>query len=146
MMEIIEEKGIKIPNAILVSGITGTEVDEEILDFVKEYGSINRVIQIPDPSTESQKSLIVEYNSGQAVKNLQPLLPYVQEAKGNPEVSFHVAALPNVYAQKIGRDVTQTYLNELKVLAKRSGEDYAEILKEMLTHMAKLLTQHRIQS
>lgn len=37
MMEIIEEKGIKIPNTILVSGITGTEVDEEILDFVKEY-------------------------------------------------------------------------------------------------------------
>ncbi|XP_048035800.1 uncharacterized protein LOC125261230 [Megalobrama amblycephala] len=137
MMEIIEEKGIKIPNAILVSGITGTEVDEEILDFVKEYGSINRIIQIPDPSTESQKSLIVEYNSGQAVKNLQPLLPYVQEAKGNPEVSFHVAALPNVYTQKIGRDVTQTYLNELKVLAKRSGEDYAEILKEMLTHIGE---------
>lgn len=45
MMEIIEEKSIKIPNAILVSGITGTEVDEEILD----YGSINRIIQIPDP-------------------------------------------------------------------------------------------------
>lgn len=33
--------------------------------------------------------------------------------------------------------MTHTYLNELKVLAKCSGEDYAEILKEMLTHIGK---------
>ncbi|KAI2652538.1 Zinc finger CCHC domain-containing protein 12 [Labeo rohita] len=137
MMKVIEEKGIKIPNAILVSGITGTEIDEEVLDFLKEYGSISRTIPIIDPNTESQKSLIVEYNSGQAVRNLQPLLPYVQQAKNNPDISFHVTALPNIYTQEIGRDVTQTYLNELKALAERSGEDFTGILKEMLTHISE---------
>lgn len=34
-MEVIEEKGVKVPNAVLISGLTETEVDEEILDFVK---------------------------------------------------------------------------------------------------------------
>lgn len=57
-----------VPNAILISGITGTEMDEEILDFVKQYGSINRIIPVNDTSLESKNSLIVEFNLGLAVQ------------------------------------------------------------------------------
>lgn len=69
-MEVIEEKGIKVPNAVLISGLTGTEVDEEILDFVKQYGSINKIIPLSDPSLGSKRSVIVELNSGLAVQTL----------------------------------------------------------------------------
>ncbi len=77
-MEII---GVKVPNAVLISGITGTEVDEEILDFVKQYGSIHRIIPISYPSSESQESLIIEFSCGLALQTLQIILPYVQQAK-----------------------------------------------------------------
>lgn len=134
-MEVIEEKGVKVPNAIIISGITETEVDEEILDFVKQYGSINRIIPISDPCLESQKSLVVEFSSGLAVQTLQTMFPYVQHAKNNPDVSFHVTALSSVYVKKLGRNTTQTYLNELKELASRSGENFEDVLKGMLAHI-----------
>lgn len=134
-MEVIEEKGVKVPNAVLISGLTETEVDEEILDFVKQYGSINRILPLSDPSLESKRSVIVEFNSGLAVQTLQTVLPYVQQAKNNPDVSFHVTALSNVYVERLGRNTTQTYLNELKELASRSGENFEDVLKGMLAHI-----------
>lgn len=138
-MEVIEEKGVKVINAVLISGITGTEVDEEILDFVKQYGSIHKTIPISYPSSESQESLITEFSSGLALQTLQTILPYVQQAKNNPDVSFHVTALSNVYVERLGRNTTQIYLNELKDLASRSGKNFEDVLKGMLAHMHEMV-------
>lgn len=134
-MEVVEQECVKVPNAILITGITETEVDEEILDFVKQYGSINRTIPVSDTSPESKKSLIVEFNSGLAVRTLRTMLPYVQQAQDDPEVSFHVTALSDIYVQKLGETTTQTYLNELEALASRSGESFEDVLKGMLVHI-----------
>lgn len=134
-MEVVEKECVKVPNAILITGITETVVDEEILDFVKQYGSINRTIPLSDTSPESKKSLIVEFNSGLAVRTLRTMLPYVQQAQDDPEVSFHVTALSDVYVQKLGETTTQTYLNELEALASRSGESFEDVLKGMLVHI-----------
>lgn len=82
-------------------------MDEEIVDFVKQYGSINRTISISDSSSESEKSLIVEFSSGLAVQTLQTMLPYVQQAKNNPDVSFH------------------------------SGKNFEDVLKSMLAQMVR---------
>lgn len=138
-MEVIEEKGVKVPNAVLIRGVTGTEVDEEIVDFVKQYVSINRIISISDSSSESGKSLIVEFSSGLAVQTLQTMLPYVQQVKNNPDVNFHVTALSNTYVERCGRNTTQTFLNELKGLASRSGENFEDVLKSMLAQMHEMV-------
>lgn len=140
-MEVIEEKGVKVPNAVLISGLTETEVDEEVFNFVKQYGSINRIIPFSDPSLESKGSVIVEFNSGLAVQSLQTMLPYTQQVRNNPDVSFHVTALSNVYVERLGRNTTQTYLNELKELASRSGENFEDVLKGMLTHIHESVVQ-----
>lgn len=134
-MDVVEKECVKVPNAVLISGITETEVDEEILDFVKQYGFINRIIPVSDPTLESKKSLIVEFSSGLAVRTLRTMLPYVQQAQNNPDISFHVTALSDIYVQKLGKTTTQTYLKELEALASRSGESFEDVLKGMLVHI-----------
>lgn len=41
-MDICEKLGIKIPNAVLVEDATKTETDEEVIDFLKQYGRLLR--------------------------------------------------------------------------------------------------------
>ncbi len=106
---------------------------------MKRYGSIHRTIPISDPSSESHKSLIIEFSSGLALQTFQTILPYVQQAKNNPDFSFHETALSNVYVERLGRNTTQTYLNELKELASRSGENFEDVLKGMLAHMHEMV-------
>lgn len=136
-MEVIEKECVKFPNAILINGVTGTETDEEILYYVKWYGSINRTILVTDPSLETEKSLIVEFNSGLAVQTLRAELPYVQRAQNDPDVSFCVTALSDTYVQKLGKTTTQTYLSELGTLVNRSGECFEDVLKGMLAHIQR---------
>lgn len=49
-MDIFEKLGIKIPDAVLVRGITETEKDEEIIDFFRQYGSISRAVVMNEPA------------------------------------------------------------------------------------------------
>lgn len=75
-MEVFKKLGIKIPNAILISGLTETERDEEVIDFLKRYDSINRLLSVNEPSSVFDQNLITEYNSETALSTLEPLLPY----------------------------------------------------------------------
>lgn len=139
-MDVIRGKGVKIPNAVLIRGITETDKDEEIVDFLKQYGSIARLIPLADSSSVSGKSLIVEYNSGSAVHDLQPLLPRTQQSSSDSNVTYSVVGLASVYTQKAGKDITQAYLDELRAIAKSSGKGYEEVLKEMLTEISETIT------
>ena len=147
-MEVIQKNDIKVPNAVLISGITETDLDEDILDLLKRYGAVNRLICFNDPNSVSGKSLIVEYKSGKAVLDLQSLLglPHTQEFGSDPTVTYTVVALASVYTKKAGKDATQTYLDEIKAIAKSGGKGYAEVLKDMLTQISKTLTTESLES
>lgn len=135
-MDFIQKSSVKIPNAVIVDGITELAQDEEVIDFLKKYGAIQRTILVDDESSEFYKNLIVEYSSGAAVEALQPLLPYRHTLKGNPDVVYNVKTLSSVYTSKLGSRVTKTYLTELKGLAKLSGRDYEAVLKEMMMQIS----------
>ena len=111
-----------------------SDKDEEILDFLKRYGSINRTLSIDDPTTEFHTDLI-EYSHGTAVQALEPLLPYTHSFPDDPYVIYHVRALASVYTQKVGSNVTQTYLDKLKGIAKLSGKEFEEVLKEVMSQI-----------
>lgn len=120
-MDIIDNLGIKVPNAVLVCGLTESEKDEEILDFLKRYGSFKRTVKIDDPTTEFHTNLIVEYNHGTAVQALEPLLPYTHSLTGSPDITYRVRALASVYTQKVGSDVIQAYQAERNHQAQWKG-------------------------
>ena len=141
-MEIFEKLGIKLPNAVLVHGVTEvTETDdyEEVLDFLKNYGAIERSEMIKDSLSEFNHYMVVEYSSGIAVQSLKPLLPhkFVTDDKAN---TFIVQGLSDLYTENVGKTTTQSYLADLKKLAHLSGKDYREVLKDMVSQIGESIT------
>lgn len=97
-MDFIHKSGIKIPNAVIFSGVTQVaDQGKQVLDFLKKYGSIARIFSINDTSSKIYQNLIFEYSSGSALENLEPLLPYRYTMQGGPCVSYCVRALSSVY-------------------------------------------------
>ncbi|KAL7831449.1 hypothetical protein SRHO_G00309520 [Serrasalmus rhombeus] len=68
---------------------------------------------------------------------LEPMLPHTQTLSDESNSRYCVSALANVYCQKVGGSVTQTYLGELKRVAKLSGKDFEEMLKEALAQIGE---------
>ncbi|XP_070399857.1 zinc finger CCHC domain-containing protein 12-like [Nothobranchius furzeri] len=137
-MEFIANSGIKVPNAVIVSGLLGSPEDEEIIDFLKKYGSA-RLVSVTDAESEFYKNLIIEYQDGAAIEALSSLLPYTHELKENPSVRYLVQALASIYTTKVGCNVTKTYLNEIKKLAKLSGKEYEEVLRDMMSEISEAI-------
>lgn len=137
-MDFIQKSGVKIPNAVIVSGITQVaEQDEQVFDFLKEYGKIERILSVDDSLSEFYQNLIVEYSSSSAIEGLEPHLPYTYTAQGDSTIVYEIKTLSSAYATKVGSNVTKTYLAELKELAKRIGKDYGEVLKEMMSQIGE---------
>lgn len=137
-MEFVLSSGIKIPNAVIVSGVFESPDDEEVLDFLKQYGSF-RVVPVDDSTSEYFKNLIVEYESGNAMEALAPLLPYTYKLKEKPSVKYHVKVLVSVHTTKVGSSVTRSYLDEIKQLAKLSEKDFEEVLKAMMSEISEII-------
>lgn len=135
-MDIVTTESIKIPNAVLVSGLTNTEVDNEIFDFLKQYGSISRIIKVPTIDSETQA--IAEFAHGAAVKALEDnILPYRRPCTTKSEVIYYVQSLASVYTSDAGTSATNTYLSGLKDLAKLSGREFGDILREELARISE---------
>uniref|UniRef100_A0A8P4JWD8 Paraneoplastic antigen Ma-like C-terminal domain-containing protein n=1 Tax=Dicentrarchus labrax TaxID=13489 RepID=A0A8P4JWD8_DICLA len=137
-MDFIMSSGIKVPNAVMVSGLLESPEEEEIIDFLKKYGSM-RLVPVTDINSEFYKNLIIEYQDGAAIEALAPLLPYTHEHKDNPDVKYHVQALASVYTTEIGCSVTKAYLDEIKKLAKLSGRGFEEVLKNMMSEISETI-------
>lgn len=76
-MDFVQRCGVKIPNAVIVSGLTRAgDQDEQVIDFLKEYGSIKRTILVDEDESEFYQNLIVEYTHGTALGTLSGILPY----------------------------------------------------------------------
>ena len=138
-MDFVKNSGVKIPNAVIVSGITGvTEQNDEVLDFLRKYGKIERSLFVDDNLSQFYQNLIVEYSSGEDVEDLTAILPYRNRTtQGGTSVVYTVKTLSSVYATEIGGDITKTYLTELKNLAKLSGNEFEGVLKEMMSQISK---------
>ncbi|XP_054872810.1 zinc finger CCHC domain-containing protein 12-like [Amphiprion ocellaris] len=138
-MDFIEQSGVKIPNSVIVCGLTNSEKDENVLDFLKRYGSIQNVVSGNDKASEYYQNLIIEFSSGLAIEALEPLLPYKYILEEDPSIVFCVRRLASVYTAKVGEGFTRSYLSELRGLAKRSGEEYEVILKEMMSQISEAI-------
>lgn len=126
-MDIFETRGIKVPNALLIQGITKTVSDEEVLDFLKPYGSIAKTELIDDSDSVFHNSLIVEYKTGEALCALRKILPY-EFICDSSKASYDILEVSTVCAKEIGKLKTQSYVSELKNLAKLTGQDYGVVL------------------
>lgn len=132
-MDFVARLGIKITNAVIVSGVTGSEKDNEVFEYLRQYGTINRILTVDDSSSEFYQDQVVEFSSGLAVEQLAPALPYLYPSADHPGRKYCIHALPDVYTQTVGGSVTDSYLTELKGLAKLSGKDFEEVLRDVMS-------------
>lgn len=136
-MEVVQMSNVKIPNSVIISGTAGTETDEELYDFLKRYGSIQRIIPVDASEPESGKQVIVEYMYGPAMQSLLPLLPHRLNSKTQTDTTYHIRALASVYVPVASKTATQTYLSELKDIAEQTGRDFAAVLREELSSISE---------
>ncbi|XP_029947420.1 uncharacterized protein LOC115388423 [Salarias fasciatus] len=133
-METFESLGVKIPNAILVDGITESDSCDSILTFLESYGAIKQHLIINDRDSDYFGRLVVEYESGSAFASF-PSLPYTYKpGKGN---KFFIESLSDIYASEGCATKTETFMRDAKNMAKLSGKEYGEILQEMLSQIQK---------
>lgn len=136
-MDLLESLGVKIPNALLVSGFPDYDT-EEIEDFLSQYGDIDRSLPINSPDSEFHNMLIVEFKSGSAFESLEPLLPYTFKPDEN---EYCIKKLSKVYASNVGRSKTKNLLTDLKNVARLSGQDFTQVLKELMTQINETVTE-----
>lgn len=96
-MDVIQKNNVKIPNSVIVSGVTNTENDEELYDFLKQYGSIQRTIPVDPSEPESGRQVIVEFTYGTAIQSLSPSLPCRLDSESNAGTTYLIRALASVY-------------------------------------------------
>lgn len=137
-MDIVSKEDIKVPNSIIVSGLVESESDEELVEFLKKYGRIARVVRIDNPLSPYHKNAIVEYESGAAINALKPMLPYNFESPSH--ISYRIRALSGEYVPIVSSSATQNFLSELQKIAKLSGRSFEEILQEQLSECTKSTT------
>lgn len=112
-MEVVHTEGICVRNAVIISGLTHTEGDEEVLKYLSGYGSIERFIRIDDPETKFHKQLIVEFRYDSAMQSLEPSLPCTLQSPTSSDVTYSIKSLTSVYTPAASSSATQTFIEGL---------------------------------
>lgn len=140
-MDIVVRESVKVPNAVIVDEIAGDEQIDEINEFLKQFGSISRVLKVNDTKSEFFKSVIFEFNSGVSVEALDTLDPLPCIHVSDSGASYKIQSLANVYTQSVGNDTTKSYLSEIHNLAKMSGRGFADVLKDMMSQISESIKE-----
>lgn len=133
-MQVVKSENIKIQNAVLVSGLTSTELDKEALSFLEEHGPVARVVKIP--SEEKELKVIVEFQHEATVKELERHLP-LHRTTTEPGGVHHIQSLASVYSTEVSASVTVAYLTELRDVARRSSRSFEDILRAELARIGE---------
>lgn len=137
-MEIVNRENIKVQNSVIVSGITLSELDQELEACLQKYGSIKRNLLIDNPESEYHRTAIVEFVCESAMSNLEPSLPMEIQSTQDTNVVFHVRSLGSVYASAVSSSATEGYLESLQAIAQASGKSLQDVLQIELQKISVL--------
>lgn len=135
-MEIVMQESVEIPCAVVVSGLTDTDSDNEVSTYLQKYGSIKHFLHIDDPKSDFHRHIIVEFTQSTAMEALEPLLPLKLQSPTQTSTVYEVKSLASVYTLDARSKATRTYMEQLCDIAKLSGTSLEQMLKEELTHIA----------
>ncbi|KAK0141855.1 Zinc finger CCHC domain-containing protein 12 [Merluccius polli] len=130
------QESVEIPCAVVVSGLTETDSDDEVSTYLQRYGSIKRFIRVDDPKSDVHGHIIVEFTHGTAMEALEPLLPLKLQSPTQTSTVYEVKSLASVYTLDARFKATKTYMEQLYDIAKVSGISLEQMLKEELAHLA----------
>lgn len=134
-MDVVLRESVQIPHSVVVSGLTGSETDEEVSTFLQKYGSINRHIRLDDPKSDYHENMIIEFAHETAMQTLEPLLPLQFPSMTQPGIVYELKALGSVYIVDARSKATKMYMEQLSEIARLSGNSLGEMLKEELKNL-----------
>lgn len=134
-MDVIRNENVKVPNAVLVSGLSHSEADEYVFELLGMYGKIGRVLKIESPNPPFQNTAIVEYESGAATESLKYELPCSRTSPSDSSVTHHLQLLSTVLSASLGSCITSSYIAELENVARLGGIDFESLLKSELARI-----------
>lgn len=134
-MDIIRDENIKVPNAVLVRGLSHSEADDYIFEFLNTYGKISRVLKIESPTPLYQNTAVVEYESGAAIENLKHELPCSKISPLDENVTRHIQLLSTLFTASLSSSLTGSYIAELENVARLGGIDFEVLLQEELARI-----------
>lgn len=144
-MDVVLKENLKVPNCVLISGLSNTTIDDKVFEFFNKYGSISRIVAITDAQSSYCGKTVVEFEHGSAMAALESLpLPHRRSCHGDPEIVHHLQSLASVYTETCGTNTTKAYLSELKQLAKLSGKHFEDILREELSRISDSVTDQPV--
>ncbi|XP_036006814.1 uncharacterized protein LOC118566998 [Fundulus heteroclitus] len=138
-MDVFVKYGVKIPNAVLIKYATNTETDNEVADFLTGYGLMEKSEIITDSDSDFHNCIIFEFASGSALEGLREILPYVYICQ--TKVTYEIEELSVVCSELETKIKTQTYLNEMKHMAKLTGQNYTDVLKSVVSLLGQSITE-----
>lgn len=134
-MEIVARESIKISNSVIIKGLTNSDLDEEVATYLEKYGSVNRHVRIDDPNSQYHQQTIAEFNHASALETLKPLFPISVQSTAQPDITFEIKSLADVYAENT-QNVTKAYMTQLLEMANQSGHSLEDMLKEELAKLS----------
>lgn len=126
------QESIKIPDSVIISGLTKTETDNELEKYLATFGSINRVFYIGNPKSEYHGLAIVEFTHGTAMQSLSPLLPLLYNSPTKSEVTYNLCSMASMYSPLACSSATKSDIEELQAIAKLTGKPFEILLQEEL--------------
>ncbi len=138
-MEIVKRENVNVQNAVIVSGLTLSDPDQELETCLMKYGSIKQNLVIDDPNSEHHRSAIMEFSYDSAMQKLKSSLPMSIRSTLDDNVVFHVRSLGSVYTSATSSNVTEGYLENLQAIARDSGKTLQEVLQSELQKISALM-------
>lgn len=132
-MDVFLKRGIKLPNAVLLEGITGPG-SNEVIAFLSQYGLVDKIEEISETESEYDGVLVVEFTSGAALEALHPILLYTW-VSSKKTYTCCILELSSVCTDHLVKAKTMLYLSDLQNLAKLTGVDYTEVLKTTMSQI-----------
>ncbi|XP_038135185.1 uncharacterized protein LOC119779585 [Cyprinodon tularosa] len=147
-MDFVAQTGINIAQAVLISGVTNTSSDNEILDILRTHGSLKTVLSVSDPKSTFYKNLIVEFEEASSFSAISSLLPYRYKSESAANRVYCVTALKDEYAATAGSSShIPDYIHSFKEMAEKSGTSFEHILKTVMDQIHQhLKTQGAIET
>lgn len=61
VMGFANQTGINPACSVMISGVTNSSADEEIIDHLRRYGALKNILTITDTASNHYKNLIAEF-------------------------------------------------------------------------------------
>lgn len=129
-MDFFEGIGINVAHSVIVSGVTNTQADDEIINYLRSYGDV-KVFTVTARESPFYKNLAVEFVNPADLEKLKSLLPYIYQSEAADDVIFVIKLLSRECCATTTVDTTQApdYLYELKRISQQSGQSFDDVLR-----------------